>query len=137
MRSSFKPFLIASGVAVLLLSGLALAGDPNFCNAPVQTSVTVGTTAVPVPAAPSIGRRSVTVCNSPENTGSPTIKCILALNLPDAGTPNPDGGPLTGVGNPGDVLRVADCVAYPVGSGSSLMCVASAAGTSATTLECQ
>lgn len=124
MRASFKPILIASALAAVLFGGLALASDPQYCNAPVQTSVSVGTTALAVPAATLASRRSITVCSSPENTGAPLAKCALGFT------------PVMGVGNPGDVLRVGDCVSYPVGAGQTVTCIASAAATSITTLEC-
>lgn len=105
----------ASGNAVVV---------PPICSTTAQSVVSVGATAVLVPASPLSGRKTLRVCVSLENAGSPKVKCLLG------------GTPVMGVANPGDVLAPGDCYPYAIDSSVVVKCIADTAGTAVTTFEC-
>lgn len=105
-------------------SGNTIVVNP-LCSTTAQTVVSVGVAAVLVPASALAGRKALRVCNSPENVGSPKVKCLLG------GT-----APVMGVANAGDVLGVGDCFPYAVDSTVALKCIADTAGTAVVTFEC-
>lgn len=88
------------------------------CFSPVETMLVFdGGLGTACPSFPLQGRRSVTLCNSKKNTGSPqwTIRA--------------DGtAPVTTAGTPGQVLGVGDCATYTLvatfgDAGSTLKCI--------------
>lgn len=121
--------------AAVIVVGLLSLGSGTYsfvystpwgCSNPTHKTTTVGLTAGNCPSTQNINRRFVTYCNSSENSGTPTIKIRI------------DGtAPVTGLGNAGDVLAVGACVTYNIGAGTVPQCIASAAGTGLTSLECQ
>lgn len=97
----------------------------EVCSSYAQAVQAVGTTAVAVPVSALSGRKLVRVCNSPENVGSPKVKCLLG------GT-----APVMGATTAGDVLTVGDCFPYQVDSTVAVKCISDTAGTAVTTFEC-
>lgn len=105
--------------------GVAVSTGGRICTTPRHSDSTIGTGASNCPTSQLANRRFITLCNSNENTGSPTVKIRI------------DGtAPVTGLGNPGDVLSQGQCVSYNIGAGITPQCIASAAGTHVTGLEC-
>jgi hypothetical protein len=99
---------------------------PQNCSSPVNSDTTCGVAAASAPGSNLFNRRFVTFCNSNENAASTLIKIRI------------DGtNPVMGLGNPGDVLVNGQCVTYNVGSGITVKCIASAAGSHLTGLECE
>jgi len=101
---------------------------PRQCSNPVPSDTNIATagTAVSVPATAASARRFITICNSPENTGTPKIKCR------EDGT-----APVMGLGNAGDVLNVGDCVPYTVTDQQTVSCNTDTNATHALSLECR
>lgn len=97
----------------------------RVCTTTAQSVVSVGVTAVTVPAASLQGRRSLVVCNSAENVGSPKVKCLIG------GT-----APVMGAANPGQVITVDGCFPFGLASTETLKCISDTAGTAVTTYEC-
>lgn len=95
------------------------------CSSVAQSIVSVGAAAVVVPAAPLQGRRYIRICVSPENVGSPYVKCLLGGDAP-----------VIGIANPGDVIPTGECVPYTAASTDTIKCIGSAAGVGVTTFEC-
>ena len=89
------------------------------------TSVTNAATAVP--ASPSIVRKWINVCNSPQNAAGSIIKCRA------------DGtSAVFALGNAGDVLELGDCAQYTTTTAQdAISCISNAAGgVSTLTYEC-
>lgn len=100
------------------------------CASSPQTVVVVGTSAVSVPSSPLAGRKTVRVCVSLENVGSPKVKCAIDSH-PIMGFAVTDGGsPI------GDVMGPGDCYPYPIDTSHTLKCVSDTAGTGVLTWEC-
>lgn len=97
----------------------------DVCSSYSQSVVAVGVTAVAVPTSALSGRKLMRICNSPENVGSPKVKCLLG------GT-----SPVMGATTAGDVLTVGDCFPYQIESTVSVKCISDTAGTAVTTFEC-
>lgn len=106
--------------------GVAVSTGGRICTTPRHADTTVGSVqALNCPTSQLANRRFITLCNSNENTGSPTVKIRI------------DGtAPMTGLGNPGDVLATGQCVSYNIGAATVAQCIASASGTHVTSLEC-
>lgn len=111
---------------ILNATGIPVSTRPQNCSSPLNKDTDAGTVVVNCPGTQLTNRGFVTLCNSNENTGSPTVKIRI------------DGtAPVMGLGNPGDVLAVGSCVSYNITSGIVPQCIASAGGTHVTSLECQ
>lgn len=106
-------------------TGMPVRTAVETCTDYGQSVVVVGTTAVPVPASPRFGRKLLRVCNSPENIGTPKVKCLLS-----------ETAPVMGATNRGDVLTVGDCFTYQIASAVPVLCISDTAGTAVTTFEC-
>ena len=111
------------------LFNLNASGDlylsDRVCASTAQSVVSVGVAAVTVPASSLQGRRSLVVCNSPLNVGSPKVKCLLG------GT-----APTMALLDPGQVITVDNCFPFSVASTDTLKCISDTAGTAVTTFEC-
>lgn len=119
-----------AGETIVVPSGGSMAVSTPVCTSAPQTVVVVGVTAVTVPSSPLAGRKSVRVCVSLENAGSPKVKCALDSH-PIMGMVVTDGGsPI------GDVMGPGDCYAYPIDTSHTLKCVSDTAGTGVLTWEC-
>jgi len=100
------------------------------CTTTSQAVVVVGTSAVTAPTSPLPGRKSLRVCVSLENVGSPKVKCaldstpVMGFTATDAGTPI------------GDVLQPGDCFGYSVDTTHVVKCISDTAGTGVITYEC-
>lgn len=97
----------------------------EVCSTYAQGVKAVGVVAVSVPTAAMSGRKLIRICNSPENVGSPKVKCLLGATAP-----------VMGATTAGDVLSVGDCFPYQVDSTVDLKCISDVAGTAVTTFEC-
>jgi len=106
-------------------AGGAVSVTPAVCGSPTHKITSVGVAAAVTPAAQLPSRRFITFCVSLENSGNPTVKCRI------------DGtNPVLGNTNVGDVLGVGDCITYPIPAGVTPKCIADAAATAFTSLEC-
>jgi hypothetical protein len=100
------------------------------CSSTSQSVVVVGVTPVTVPTTALPGRKSLRVCVSLENVGSPKVKCaldttpVMGFVATDAGTPI------------GDVLQPGDCFGYSVDTTHSVKCISDTASTGVVTYEC-
>ncbi len=102
------------------------------CTNPVETVILYdGGAATPIPISPLVGRRTVTICNSPKNSGSPkwTIRSDGAA-------------PTTALSSPGQTLNVSDCVSYLMGSvgvdgGNPINGISDTGSAAVTTTECK
>lgn len=115
------------GVAIVGADGgVSISTTPGYCTAIVHTSTAVGVASTNTPAAQQAGRRYITICNSLQNTSTPSVKCRV------------DGtAPVMAATNAGDVLGVGDCILYPVSATVIPKCIADAAATNVTTFECK
>ena len=94
------------------------------CPTVVDAVTTVGTAVLPVPATIQTARKMVLICNSPENTGSPVVKCRA------------DGvAPVMGLTTPGQGLAKGDCITYS--TTSVVNCIADTASTAVSSTECK
>lgn len=124
-QGSFPWYVTGADGGAVLVSGTT---TPAACSSPTYSDTTVGLVAGNCPASQLAGRYSIVICNSLENPGigSRYIKVRV------------DGvAPVMGVGNPGDVLGVGDCIPYFIPAGTVPKCIASHAATHATGLECK
>ncbi len=101
------------------------------CNTVVESVTTTGLTSLPVPATAQSSRKMIVICNSPENTNSPILKCRA------------DGVvPVIGVAAAGQALGKGDCITYSTSAtnadaGSIINCISDTASTAATSSECK
>jgi len=114
---------------VSLTSGSVSIGSvnttPQLCGTPAEKITSVGVTAVSTPSSQLANRRVITLCNSPENPGSPKVKCRI------------DGvTPVMGNTNPGDVLTISSCITYPISASVTPSCISDTAATAVTSIEC-
>lgn len=131
-NESFVPVSPDGGTAEVLVSGgtSPLPVYSPVCANATQGLAAVGTTAVAVPTSALPGRKSLRVCVSLENAGSPKVKCalgsvpVMGFAATDAGTPI------------GDVLAPGDCFTYSVDTSTLVRCVSDTAGTGVITFEC-
>ncbi len=99
-----------------------LASDT--CTTILESVLSVGTSAVATPATALANRKFVFICNSPENTGTPFVKC------------RGDGAtPVIGIAGVGQALSKGDCITISTTSG--VVCVADTAATGVSITECQ
>jgi hypothetical protein len=117
---------LAFGVMAAAQNPPQVQTTPFNCSGPVHADTTCGVAAATAPTANLFDRRFITYCNSNENAGAPLIKIRIDGTVP-----------VMGLGNPGDVLVVGQCVTYNISSGITVKCIASAAGSHLTSLECQ
>lgn len=95
------------------------------CTTPTSKITSVGVTSGNTPSTQLTSRKSITLCNSLQNTGTPLVKCRF------------DGvAPVMTASNPGDVLGVGDCITYNLADTVVPQCIADAAATYVTSLEC-
>ncbi len=98
---------------------------PTTCTTPTHKITSVGVTAVNTPSSQLASRRFVTLTNSPENSGSPKVKCRI------------DGvAPVMGNTNAGDVLTLGSSITYAVGAAVTPQCISDTASTAVISLEC-
>lgn len=98
--------------------------SPDVCTTIVESVVSVGLTATAVPASALGSRKLVVICNSPENTGTPLLKC------------RGDGtNPVIGLTQAGQTLKVGDCINYT--TTAAINCIADTAATGASVTECK
>ncbi len=104
---------------------------PAPCVKPQETIIVFdGGGSTPCPIVTVAGRRIVTMCNSPKNTGTPLW------------TVRSDGvAPTTGA-TPGQVLNKSDCITFAmppllVDAGVALNCISDTAGAALTLTECK
>lgn len=96
-----------------------------YCAVSRSSAVSVGTSAVTVPADGGLaGRWLVRVCNSPRNSGTPIVTCATGGATPDAG-----------LLADGESLEVGDCAAYT--TGGAVTCISDTAATAVSTWECR
>lgn len=95
------PVTFVGGATIYLDAGLTVVEAP--CVNPVESFLCFdGGAASPVPATALAGRRTVLICNTPKNTGSP----IWTIRV--------DGvAPTTTLASPGQDLAIGDCISYP------------------------
>lgn len=106
------------------LSGTTFPTTPQLCTTSASKSTTVGVAAVTTPATQLTARRYIIICNSPQNTGTPLVKCRV------------DGTPVMAVTNPGEVLGVGDCFQYAVAASVIPSCISDTATTYVISYEC-
>lgn len=111
--------------ALLVFGGVASAQPFNPCLYPVDKVTSVGVTATVCPVTQLDGRKSVMICNSPENAATPIVKVRV-----DRGTPVIGSGP-------GTVLPKGACVVFNISAGIPPVCISDAAATAVTTVECR
>ena len=98
---------------------------PQRCSVTAHKNTVVGAVAANTPSTQLTGRRYVTICNSIQNTGNPILKCRVDATAPVAAA-----------GNAGDVLGIGDCIQYAIFDTNVPQCISDAAGTNATSFEC-
>ena len=111
-------------------SGLAVTESP--CTSPVESVIIFdGGGATPCPITSLSGRRTVTMCNSPKNTGTPLW------------TVRADGtAPTIFASSPGQTLGLGDCISYYIGAtsgdaGVPLYCISDTSSSVLTVTECK
>ncbi len=122
----------SSGGAVTGPDGGAVIVQDLNCTAPVESVITFdGGGATPIPLTPLAGRRTIAICSSPKNTGSPfwTIRADGAA-------------PVTTIGTAGQVLGTGDCINYTLAAtgadgGNPLHGIADVASAVITSTECK
>ena len=118
-------------VTTVSTDGVAVIVQEQLCANPLDSVLIFdGGAATPCPVTAVTNRRSVTLCNSQANTGSPVWWVSTS------------GQPTAAVTSPGQVLDVGDCVSYAVGStaidaGSPLWCVSSLGNSALSVTECR
>ncbi|MBP6479890.1 MAG: hypothetical protein KA310_03490 [Pseudomonadales bacterium] len=113
-------------------SSTAVSVTEAPCLNPVESFVAYdGGSTIPLPTSALTSRRSVYICNSPKNSGSPlwTIRVDGTL-------------PTTALGSPGQTLNKNDCIGYARAATSSdagvpIYGIADTAGAVVTITECQ
>jgi len=111
-----------SGTATVTDAGVSVT--VQYCTVSRSSVSSVGTSVTAVPADGGLAGRWMTrVCNSPRNSGTPTITCGTTADL-DAG-----------LFSNGDALETGDCAIYS--SGEVVYCISDTAATAATTWECR
>lgn len=118
------------GAAPLSLdsSGLARtsASTPQ-CTSIVVRAVSCGTTPVTVPTSRTAGSAGLEVTNSPENAGSPKVKCLVDPA---------DGGVAFGATNAGLVRSPGESLYLALDSAHTVVCVCDTPGTGLLATEC-
>ncbi len=95
------------------------------CSSPTHKVTSVGVAAGNTPSSQLATRRFITLCVSTEETTNITVKCRA------------DGtNPVIGETNPGDVLKVGDCVRYDIPASVVPLCISDTATTAVTSFEC-
>lgn len=111
--------------------GGAIVTQNIACTNPVESVITFdGGGSTPCPVTSLAGRRTVTLCSSPKDTGTPLW------------TVRSDGVPTTAATSPGQALNKSDCIYYTIGATSSdggpaLNCISDTAGSHLLITECQ
>lgn len=111
-------------------TGVTVVDAP--CTGAVESVITFdGGGATPCPLAALAGRRTVTMCNSPKNTGTP-LWTVRADGL----------APTTATAAPGQTLGVGDCITYAIAATSSdggvpTNCISNTGNVSLTITECK
>lgn len=101
-----------------------------YCTVTQSRTTSVGLTAVTIPsggappATPLAGRWMVRVCNSPRNSGTPTVTCTS-----DGTTPTATAA------SSGDALEVGDCATYT--TSGTVTCISDTAATYVPSEECK
>ena len=124
-QGSFPWYVTGADGGAVLVTGTT---TPAACATPTYSTTSVGTSAVNCPTTQLTGRYSIVICNSLENPGIGSRYIKVRID----GT-----NPVMGVGQPGDVLGVGDCIPYFVPASVVPKCIASHAATYATGLECK
>ena len=107
----------------VLTASTAFAATPP-CTAVSEKVTTIGTTFARCPTSQLSGRNVTVVCNSAENTGSPLLKVRVDGNAP-----------VMGASTGGTVLAIGQCASFMLADNAVPLCIASAPGTLATTIE--
>lgn len=102
------------------------ASSPT-CSALAIKATSCGTTPLAVPVSRAAGSTSVEIVVSPENAGSPKVKCAVDPA---------DGGVGFGGTNPGVVGVVGYPLVFPLDSTHTIICVCDTAGTALVSSEC-
>lgn len=120
---SVRPTGASHTVQVSLLND----SGPAACDSLVTRAVSCGTTSATVPSSRTASSTSLEIVNSPENAGSPKVKCIA----------NPsDGGVGFGGTNPGLVRSPGESILFSLDDTHTVICVCDTPGTALTTTEC-
>ncbi len=111
-------------------AGFAISTTPLPCVSPVDTFTTPGNAvdggASPCPVTQTANRRSIVMCNSPRNYGSPKITVRI------------DGtAPTISPFSPGQVLQTGDCYTLIANSSIVPQCIADVADAGLTITECR
>jgi hypothetical protein len=116
-----------SAVALDTAGYLRTAAAPLRCESLVVRTVSCGTTPAVVPTSRTAGSAGLEIVNSPENSGSPKVKCDV----------NPtDGGVGFGATNPGLVRSPGESLYLALDSTHTVVCVCDTPATGLTTTEC-
>lgn len=118
-----RPLGLSHTVTVSLTAQVSSA----TCGSVVVGVSSCGTTPAPLPSTRTGGSTSLEITNSPENAGSPKVKCL----------PNPaDGGVGFGATYPGIVRSPGESAYFGLDSSHTIICVCDTPGTAITTTEC-
>lgn len=98
------------------------------CASPVESYIAFdggGASAVPA-AGPLAGRRTIIICSSQRNSGSPiwTIR-------------NDNTAPTTAISSPGQTLGVGDCISYAMGASTTINAISDTSSSVLTITECK
>lgn len=109
-------------------SGHALTSTTfRGCESLTVKVTSCGTTPTVVPATRVAGSRTLEIVNSPENAGSPKVKCLA----------NPaDGGVGFGATSPGLVRSPGESMLFALDSTHTVVCVCDTPATAVTSTEC-
>lgn len=117
----------AAPIALDSAGNARTAAAPLRCEAIVVRAVSCGTTPAVVPTSRTAGSAGLEIVNSPENSGSPKVKCDV----------NPtDGGVGFGATNPGLVRSPGESLYLALDSTHTVVCVCDTPATGLTTTEC-
>ncbi len=97
------------------------------CASVVTRAISCGTTPLAVPVSRAAGSTSLEVINSPENAGSPKVKCLLDPS---------DGGVGFGGTYPGLVRVPGESILFAIDSTHTVICVCDTSSTAIVTNEC-
>lgn len=97
------------------------------CDAVVIHALSCGTTPAAFPVSRTGGSTSLEITNSPENAGTPKVKCIVDPA---------DGGVGFGGTNPGLVRVPGESMFFALNSNHTVICVCDTPGTAVVTSEC-
>lgn len=97
------------------------------CSALVVRAISCGTTPAAAPISRTAGSSGLEVTNSPENAGSPKVKCLADPS---------DGGVGFGATNPGLVRSPGESIYFALDPTHTVICVCDTPATGLTATEC-